>query len=80
MSDLQKKVFTLVSEQLGVKLEEVKLESNFIEDLGADSLDTVEFIMSLEDEFSVEISDEEAEKITTVAHVLELVSKSEAAA
>lgn len=80
MSDLQNKVFALVAEQLAVKLEEVKLESNFIEDLGADSLDTVEFIMSLEDEFGVEISDEEAEKITTVAHVVELVSTSEASA
>jgi len=78
MSDLQNKVFTLVSEQLGVKLEEVKLESHFIDDLGADSLDTVEFIMSLEDEFSVEISDEEAEKITKVSHVVDFVSKAAA--
>ena len=74
MSDLQSKVFALVAEQLAVKLEEVKLESNFIDDLGADSLDTVEFIMSLEDEFNVEISDEEAEKITTVGHVVNLVT------
>lgn len=78
MSDLQNKVFALVSEQLGVKLEEVKLESDFIDDLGADSLDTVEFIMSLEDEFSVEISDEEAEKITKVSHVVEFVSNAAA--
>lgn len=80
MSDLQNKVFTLVAEQLSVKLEDVKLESRFIDDLGADSLDTVEFIMSLEDEFDVEISDEEAEKITTVGHVVALVTASEAAA
>lgn len=78
MSDLQNKVFALVSEQLGVKLEEVKLESHFIDDLGADSLDTVEFIMSLEDEFSVEISDEEAEKINKVSHVVDFVSKAAA--
>lgn len=80
MSDLQNKVFALVSEQLAVKLEDVKLESNFIDDLGADSLDTVEFIMSLEDEFNVEITDEEAEKITTVGHVVKLVTEAEAAA
>ena len=78
MSDLQNKVFTLVSEQLGVDLEKVKLESRFIDDLGADSLDTVEFIMFLEDEFGIEISDEEAEKIITVSHVVKLVSKLEA--
>ena len=56
----------IVAEQLGVKEEEVKNEASFVEDLGADSLDTVELVMALEEEFETEIPDEEAEKITTV--------------
>ena len=55
----------IIVEQLGVKEEEVKAEASFVDDLGADSLDTVELVMALEEEFDTEIPDEEAEKITT---------------
>lgn len=60
------KVREIVSEQLGVDVEEVTEEASFIDDLGADSLDTVELVMALEEEFGIEIPDEDAEKITTV--------------
>ena len=60
----------IVAEQLGVKEEEVKLESRFVEDLGADSLDTVELVMALEEKFSVEIPDADAEKAKTVGDVV----------
>ena len=63
--DLQK-IREIVAEQLGVDVEEVTAEASFIDDLGADSLDTVELVMALEEAFSVEIPDEEAEKIKTV--------------
>ena len=63
---VDEKVNDIISEQLGVKKEEVKPESSFIDDLGADSLDTVEVVMALEEEFGIEIPDEDAEKITTV--------------
>ncbi len=66
MSSIEERVKKLVAEQLGVKEEEVKNEASFVEDLGADSLDTVELVMALEEEFETEIPDEEAEKITTV--------------
>ena len=66
MSDIQERVKKIIIEQLGVKEEEVKNESSFVDDLGADSLDTVELVMALEEEFDTEIPDEEAEKITTV--------------
>ena len=66
MSTIVERVTKLVCEQLGVKEEEVTLEASFVEDLGADSLDTVELVMALEEEFETEIPDEEAEKITTV--------------
>ena len=66
MSSVEERVKKIVSEQLGVKDEEVKNEASFVEDLGADSLDTVELVMALEEEFETEIPDEEAEKITTV--------------
>ena len=66
MSDVAAKVKEIIVEQLGVKAEDVKNESNFIDDLGADSLDTVELVMAFEEEFDLEIPDEEAEKITTV--------------
>ncbi len=66
MSTIEERVKKIVCEQLGVKDDEVTNESSFVEDLGADSLDTVELVMALEEEFETEIPDEEAEKITTV--------------
>jgi acyl carrier protein len=66
MSSVEERVKKIVAEQLGVKEEEVKNEAAFVEDLGADSLDTVELVMALEEEFETEIPDDEAEKITTV--------------
>jgi acyl carrier protein len=67
------KVRDIVVEQLGVDAEEVTMESKFIDDLGADSLDIVELIMALEEEFDMEIPDEEAEKISTVGDVVEYI-------
>lgn len=66
MSNIEDRVRKIVAEQLGVKEEEVNAEASFVDDLGADSLDTVELVMALEEEFETEIPDEEAEKITTV--------------
>ena len=65
----------LIAEQLGVKEEEVTPEASFIDDLGADSLDTVELVMALEEKFEIEIPDEEAEKITTVGQVTDYIDK-----
>ena len=70
MSTNIERVTKLVCEQLGVKEEEVTPEASFVEDLGADSLDTVELVMALEEEFETEIPDEEAEKITTVKEAI----------
>ena len=67
------KVKEIVVEQLGVEEDEVTMESSFIDDLGADSLDIVELIMALEEEFDIEVPDEEAEKITTVVDVVEYI-------
>ena len=69
------KVQGIVSEQLGVDAEEVKPEANFTDDLGADSLDTVELVMALEEEFGVEIPDEAAEKIATVQAAVDYIEK-----
>ena len=66
MSSIEDRVKQIVVEQLGVKEEDVSGDSSFVDDLGADSLDTVELVMALEEEFNCEIPDEEAEKITTV--------------
>ncbi|MDG9885632.1 acyl carrier protein [Pseudomonas putida CSV86] len=74
MSTIEERVKKIVAEQLGVKEEEVKPESSFVEDLGADSLDTVELVMALEEEFETEIPDEEAEKITTVQAAIDYVN------
>ena len=75
MSNIEERVKKIVCEQLGVKEEEVTTESSFVNDLGADSLDTVELVMALEEEFSTEIADEEAEKITTVGAAVEYIEK-----
>ena len=69
------KVKSIISEQLGVKPEEVTTEASFIDDLGADSLDTVELVMALEEEFGVEIPDEDAEKITTVGDAVKYIEE-----
>lgn len=74
MSTNEQRVKKIVAEQLGVNESEVKSESSFVNDLGADSLDTVELVMALEEEFGVEIPDEEAEKITTVQLALDYVN------
>ena len=71
MSNIEERVIKMVAEQLGVKEEDVKTTSSFVEDLGADSLDTVELIMALEEEFDAEIPDEDAEKITTVQNAID---------
>ena len=71
MSDIEQRVKKIVAEQLGVAEDEIKLESSFEDDLGADSLDTVELVMALEDEFEIEIPDEQAEKITTVQQAVD---------
>jgi acyl carrier protein len=73
MSTIEERVSKLVCEQLGVKEEEVTLEASFVEDLGADSLDTVELVMALEEEFETEIPDDEAEKITTVKEAVDYI-------
>lgn len=70
MSDISEKVKAIICDQLMVDPEEVNPDSSFVEDLGADSLDTVELIMEFEDEFGVEIPDEEAEKISTVGEAI----------
>ena len=75
MSSIEERVKKIVAEQLGVKEEEVKPASSFVEDLGADSLDTVELVMALEEEFETEIPDEEAEKITTVQLAIDYIKK-----
>ncbi|MBK9185936.1 MAG: acyl carrier protein [Moraxellaceae bacterium] len=74
MSNIEDRVKKIVAEQLGVKLEDVKNESSFVDDLGADSLDTVELVMALEEEFETEIPDEEAEKINTVQAAIDYVT------
>ena len=68
---LEEKVKEIIVEQLGVNAEQVTPEASFIEDLGADSLDTVELVMAFEEEFGAEIPDEDAEKLTTVGGVIE---------
>ena len=73
MSTVEERVKQIVVEQLGVKEEEVSGESSFVDDLGADSLDTVELVMALEEEFNIEIPDEEAEKITTVQQAMDYI-------
>ena len=71
MDDIEAKVKKIVAEQLGVNEADIKNESSFVDDLGADSLDTVELVMALEDAFETEIPDDQAEKITTVQLAIE---------
>lgn len=77
MSNIEERVRNIIVEQLGVQLDEVKNEASFVDDLGADSLDTVELVMALEEEFDTEIPDEEAEKITTVQSAIDYVVKND---
>ncbi|UCD39151.1 MAG: acyl carrier protein [Fidelibacterota bacterium] len=73
MSDTLEKISEVIADKLGVEPGKITPEAKFVEDLGADSLDTVELIMQLEDEFNLEIPDEEAEKLTTVGAVVEYI-------
>src|SRR5262245_66289073 len=73
MDNVEPRIKKIVAEQLGVNEAEIKNESSFVDDLGADSLDTVELVMALEEEFETEIPDEEAEKITTVQQAIDYV-------
>ena len=73
MASVEERVKKIIVEQLGVKEDEVANQASFVDDLGADSLDTVELVMALEEEFGVEIQDEEAEKITTVQQAVDYI-------
>jgi len=75
MSSISERVREIIIEQLGVNAEQVVTEAKFVEDLGADSLDTVELVMALEEEFGAEIPDEEAEKLTTVGEAAAYIEK-----
>ena len=75
MATIDERVKAIVVEQLGIKEEDVKIEASFVEDLGADSLDTVELVMALEEEFKCEIPDEIAEQITTVKSAIDYIGK-----
>ncbi len=74
MSSIEERVKKIVVEQLGVNESEVTSEASFVDDLGADSLDTVELVMALEEEFDCEIPDDEAEKITTVKQAIDYIN------
>lgn len=74
MSSIEEKVKSIVIEQLGVEADQVTNAASFVDDLGADSLDTVELVMALEEEFDTEIPDEEAEKITSVQQAIDYVT------
>ena len=75
MADVAQKVKSIIAEQLGVKIEEVTESASFVDDLGADSLDTVELVMALEEEFGIEIPDEDAEKITAVGDAIRYIEE-----
>ena len=76
MEEIQAKVIQIICEQLGKDKSEIKMSSHFIEDLDADSLDTVELVMALEEEFDIDIPDEAAEKITTVESAVDFIVES----
>lgn len=73
MSSIEERVKKIVVEQLGVSEDQVTADASFVDDLGADSLDTVELVMALEEEFDAEIPDDEAERITTVKQAVEFI-------
>ncbi|AJC50658.1 acyl carrier protein [Coxiella endosymbiont of Amblyomma americanum] len=73
MATVEERIKKIIVEQLGVKEEEVTNDASFVDDLGADSLDTVELVMALEEQFDIEISDEAAEKLTTVQQAIDYV-------
>jgi acyl carrier protein len=73
VATVEARVINIVVEQLGVKDADVTLDASFVDDLGADSLDTVELVMALEEEFGIEIKDEEAEKITTIQQAIDYI-------
>lgn len=73
MSDIMSRLKTVICEQLDIEAEQIKLEAKFTDDLGADSLDTVELIMSIEDEFDIEIGDDKAADIITVQNAVEMI-------
>jgi acyl carrier protein len=75
MAEVGQKVKSIIAEQLGVKIEEVTDSASFVDDLGADSLDTVELVMALEEEFGIEIPDEDAEKMTNVGEAVRYVEE-----
>ena len=74
MENIEQRVKKIVAEQFGVNEADIKIDSSFVDDLGADSLDTVELVMALEEEFECEIPDEEAEKITTVQQAVDYIN------
>ncbi|MCV2500004.1 MAG: acyl carrier protein [Candidatus Lightella neohaematopini] len=73
MNNVEERVKNIIAEQLSIKKEDIINSSSFVDDLGADSLDTVELVMALEEEFNIEIPDEEAEKITTVQAAIDFI-------
>ena len=75
MSDIQERVIKIIAEQLGIDEKKVVPEASFVEDLGADSLDTVELVMALEEQFETEIPDEEAQKILSVKDAIDYVNE-----
>lgn len=75
MDEIEQKVLAIVSEQMGVDKSEIVRDTSFVNDLNADSLDTVELVMELEDEFEMSIPDEEAEKIQTIGHAIDYIKQ-----
>ena len=75
MASVEERVKEIISEQLGLEKEDIQLDASFIDDLGADSLDIVEMIMTIEDEYDVEISDDDAEKLSTVQDAINYIKE-----